>query len=242
MGGDEFTIIQPRTTGRDDAAELAREILQSLTAPFRIHAQDISIGVSVGISRYPMDGTDVDSLLQGADAAMYFAKQNHSQGFYFFDADLRRLASRRKTLEKHLRAALANGELYVIFQPVYDAVTFRLVRFEALCRWKNAELGEISPAEFIPVAEEIGAIGEIGRWVSRRILSAGDALAECGTRGNQAGRERISNPVWRAGLPGDRAGDTSENRISRASARTGIDREHAHPRPSAEHRQNAPAP
>jgi diguanylate cyclase (GGDEF)-like protein/PAS domain S-box-containing protein len=170
VGGDEFTIIQPRSegpdrTGQDRTADLAREILQSLTEPFRIQSQEISIGASVGISRYPMDGADVDSLLQGADSAMYFAKQNRSQGFYFFDADLCELASRRKMVEKHLRAALAKGELYVSFQPVYDAAMLRLVRFEALCRWKNAELGEISPAEFIPVAEEIGVIGDIGRWV-----------------------------------------------------------------------------
>ncbi len=165
VGGDEFTIIQPRSEAQDRTEELACEILQALNEPFRIQSQDISIGASVGISRYPMDGADVDSLLQGADTAMYFAKQNRSQGFYFFDADLRKLAARRKTVEKHLRGALAKGELYVSFQPVYDAATIRLVRFEALCRWKNAELGEISPVEFIPVAEEIGVIREIGRWV-----------------------------------------------------------------------------
>ena len=88
VGGDEFTIIQPGSDGQDRTAQLAREILQALTEPYRIQSQEISIGASVGISRYPMDGADVDSLLQGADAAMYFAKQNRSQGFCFFDADL----------------------------------------------------------------------------------------------------------------------------------------------------------
>ncbi len=165
VGGDEFTVIHWHTGDPGRAAELASEILRSLRDPFQIQSQEVSIGASVGISQYPSDGLDVSSLLQGADAAMYFAKQNDSKGFYFFDAGMRELARRKQRVANLLRCALENGELYVHYQPLYVVSTQRLSRFEALCRWRNAELGELCPAEFIPIAEEIGMIGEIGRWV-----------------------------------------------------------------------------
>jgi diguanylate cyclase (GGDEF)-like protein/PAS domain S-box-containing protein len=170
VGGDEFIIIQECAPGLEPAGAivLAAGILKSLNSPFHVRGQDIRIGVSIGISRYPIDGTDVSSLLHGADTAMYIAKQNEGRGFYFFDAAMRERARRKRVMGIRLRRALACGELYVHFQPVYQVATGRLVRFEALCRWNSDEIGEVPPEEFIPVAEEIGIIGELGRWILER--------------------------------------------------------------------------
>jgi len=172
VGGDEFAIIVPGTLpGTDDrgrpVAALAEKLLETLKAPFVVNRQDMHVGASIGISRYPVDGSDATSLLQSADSAMYHAKRD-KQGFHFFDAKMQQAVHRRLKVESRLHGALERHELSVAFQPQYDLAAGTLVRFEALCRWQNPELGIVSPSEFIPAAEETGLIAELGRYVLRQ--------------------------------------------------------------------------
>jgi diguanylate cyclase (GGDEF)-like protein/PAS domain S-box-containing protein len=177
-GGDEFAIVVPFPVpehsslhaadgaGRPEAA-LAETLLDVLKHPFTVNHQDIHIGASMGISRFPIDGTDAGTLLQNADSAMYCAKRD-KQGYHFFDKRMHEAARRRSRIGSQLAGALERRELSVEFQPLYDLATSALIRFEALCRWQSRELGVVPPSEFIPVAEEIGLIGEIGRYVLRQ--------------------------------------------------------------------------
>jgi diguanylate cyclase (GGDEF)-like protein/PAS domain S-box-containing protein len=175
IGGDEFTVIQPvcgplPTANAGDnvparvEAVLAQNLLNALNRPFVVNGQEIRIGASIGISRYPGDGLDGGDLLQSADAAMYYAKRD-KQGYHFFNAQMHYAVHRRLKVENQLRGAIERHELSVEFQPLYDLSSEKLIRFEALCRWHNAELGQVLPLEFIPVAEETGLIAAIGRYV-----------------------------------------------------------------------------
>lgn len=167
VGGDEFTIVLTGLEGSYVPEEAAKSLLTSLSAPFQIDDHQISISASVGISRYPFDGNDSSVLLQNADAAMYSAKRTGNNRYQFFTSQMRRDAHQRLTIENHLRRALANGEISVQYQPQYELATGRLVRFEALCRWSNRDLGAVAPDRFVAVAEETGLIHPIGSFVLR---------------------------------------------------------------------------
>ena len=146
---------------------VAKRLLESFRVPFDIDGHEISIGASIGISRYPLDGKDGSSLLQSADAAMYAAKHSGHRRFMFFTAEMRAAAHDRLSIESHLRRALDHREITVHFQPQYELATDRLVRFEALCRWFSPVLGQVSPDRFIPVAEETGIIHALGSHILR---------------------------------------------------------------------------
>jgi diguanylate cyclase (GGDEF)-like protein/PAS domain S-box-containing protein len=165
MGGDEFTVIQRSLTESEAPAILGRRMLECLREAFVVHGHEVNITASIGISCYPLDGSDGRTLLQSADAAMYRAKRHDSSGIQFFDAKMREAAIRKLTIETQLRRALERHELYVEFQPLYEMSGNTLIRFEALCRWENSLLGTVSPVEFIPAAEEIGLIVDIGNWI-----------------------------------------------------------------------------
>jgi diguanylate cyclase (GGDEF)-like protein len=165
VGGDEFTVILRSIKGPSDAGVAADSLLQSLSSPFQLDGREISIGASIGISTFDNSHCDAIDLLKQADSAMYAAKRAGRNRTCHFNSELGNQARERLTLESELRGAIARGEIYVHYQPEYDLDTKRLVRFEALARWRHLALGEIPPIRFIPVAEESGLIHEVGAFV-----------------------------------------------------------------------------
>jgi diguanylate cyclase (GGDEF)-like protein/PAS domain S-box-containing protein len=164
QGGDEFICALPGS-GAEQAAGVAERICTALREPFEVYSHTLHISASVGIAVFPSDGDDRETLVRNADTAMYQAKHENNGGYAFFTADLQARLSRARTLEQALRGALERGELSLHYQPLLDIRARRLVGAEALLRWHHPELGMVSPAEFIPVAESSGQILAIGDWV-----------------------------------------------------------------------------
>jgi predicted signal transduction protein with EAL and GGDEF domain len=163
LGGDEFAILIPGITGPAAAGRLAESILEALRASDE--TPEIPIAASIGISICPDDATDRQSLLSHADAALGRAKSEGRNTYRFFEVKMGAEVRRRRMLEHDLRLAIAQEELWLAYQPQQDVRSGKVVGFEALLRWKHPTHGEISPAVFIPIAEEVGAILPIGEWV-----------------------------------------------------------------------------
>ncbi|WP_144146059.1 putative bifunctional diguanylate cyclase/phosphodiesterase [Paraburkholderia sp. BCC1884] len=168
VGGDEFVIVVSAYENTGRLIGLARRILDMIAVPFAVADNEYYLGASIGISLFPEDGQDVATLMRNADSAMYHAKQRGRNNFQFFTAELNEHLQRRFTIEQSLRRALASNELSLVYQPIVDSQDGRTIGAEALLRWYNGELGNVSPGEFIPVAEDAGLIGEIGGWVLAR--------------------------------------------------------------------------
>ncbi len=149
----------------EDLAVLATKILQILALPFYVAEQELYVTASIGIAVYPQDSQHVDDLLKYADVAMYAAKKQGRNNYQFFVQELNQLMSQRFQLQTELMHAIEKREFYLHYQPLVRLDTEEIIGVEALMRWKNGVLGELSPAEFIPLAEELGVITEIGRWV-----------------------------------------------------------------------------
>ncbi len=165
LGGDEFTVILGNLHKKEDAAVVARDLLDGLAAPFLIEGHQLTIGASIGISIFPEDAQDAADLMQQADSAMYAAKRDGRNRSTYFTPELGSMVRERLNLENQLRGAIARGEIQVHYQPEFDAVSNRLVRFEALARWTHPTLGSIPPGKFIPVAEESGLIVGLGAYI-----------------------------------------------------------------------------
>src|ERR1700675_3123343 len=167
QGGDEFVILLSEIAYPKDAATSARKILLLLNAPHSIGGQDLHIGGSIGISVYPADGEDAETLIKNADTAMYHAKERGRNNFQFFKADMNLKAVERQTLEGSLRRALEREEFLLHYQPKVNLDTGEITGVEALIRWQHPDRGLVPPSQFVPIAEDCGLILQIGRWVLR---------------------------------------------------------------------------
>ena len=171
MGGDEFVIIAYDVGDRTGAESLARRLMTVLSAPIDANETPLSITVSMGISMYPEDGLDPEILLKHADIALYQAKDRGRNNFQMFSPDMNVRLLERVALEQALRHAIGTEQLFVEYQPVVDMTNGCIVALEALARWRHPEMGLVPPVRFIPVAEQSGAIVELGEHVLRQVCN-----------------------------------------------------------------------
>jgi len=165
FGGDEFALVLPQLQRRKDAETIALKILSEFKDPFIIDRHELFVSASIGIAVFPEAGEGIDSLIRSADLAMYSVKDKGKNGFEFYKENMNELSNARLTVERELRRALVNDELRVCYQPQVNAVTEKIVGFEALVRWQHPQHGLVFPGDFIPIAEETGLILEVGNFV-----------------------------------------------------------------------------
>jgi diguanylate cyclase (GGDEF)-like protein len=167
LGGDEFAIVQAGVDQPISATAMATRLVDAISSPFEIDGHQIVIGASVGISVAPSDGVDPDELLKKADMALYRAKEEGRGRYRFFEPEMDARMQRRRALELDLRKAMVLKQFEVYYQPLVNIETGKVACFEALLRWHHPERGMVAPNDFIPLAEEIGLINQIGSWVLR---------------------------------------------------------------------------
>lgn len=182
LGGDEFTVLLTGLEDAGDAGRVARRVLNALRDPIPIAGIEIPVTASIGISVFPTDGEDVDTLLHNADTAMYAAKDRGRNNFQFYSRSMNEATERRLEIEHHLRRAIEQDDLSLHFQPVRDASGAVTTGAEALLRWDDPEIGIVTPDEFVPVAEDAGLIVPIGEWVLRTACRQAQAWQQEGYR------------------------------------------------------------
>ncbi|PID44640.1 MAG: two-component system response regulator [Proteobacteria bacterium] len=165
FGGDEFTLLLPSISTREDARQVSRKIIQTIKEPFTLGEHEVFVGISIGISIFPETGLTVEELIQNSDAAMYHVKTGGKNGYQFFVNSMKNRSSNRLKKERDLRSALENNEFNVYYQPQVNTKTGDIIGVEALVRWHHPERGIIYPAEFLSLAEETGLIIDISEWV-----------------------------------------------------------------------------
>ena len=165
LGGDEFAVVQTAVRHPTDVTDLVTRIYQAIREPYECLGHQLAADASIGIALAPQDGTDLDQLLKNADLAMYGAKADGRRTYPFFEPDMDARVKARRTLELDLRQAIVDGGFELYYQPLVNLRDNRVTGCEALLRWRHPERGMISPAEFIPVAEETGLINQLGEWV-----------------------------------------------------------------------------
>lgn len=168
LGGDEFTVILPEFSEMGDIDRIARHLLESISLPFQLGAERVYVGASIGVTIFPDDTSDIENLIKNADQALYAAKSSGRNRFNYFTSTMQEIAQARMRLVNDMRHALANGEFAVYYQPIVDLATGKIHKAEALLRWQHPQHGFISPATFIPVAEDTGVINELGDLVFDR--------------------------------------------------------------------------
>lgn len=233
LGGDEFVVLLENVASPQDVDVSVQRILQAFREPFALEEHSLSVGTTVGVSLYPEHGSDVTSLFKFADLALYQAKESSRGGYRLFEPRFNELALDRMRLESDLRRALERQEFQLHYQPVFTLADRQLVGAEALLRWTHPERGPVSPAEFIPVAEDSGLIIPIGAWVleeacrqARAWLDQGLAIGVIAVnvaglqiqRGDLA--ETVAAVLARTGLPAERLElEISESYIMRHAER-----------------------
>ncbi|WP_343731095.1 EAL domain-containing protein [Duganella sp.] len=168
LGGDEFVVLVPGIRSADEASQVAEKIIEALSESFPLEGRNLHITPSIGISVYPDDGGDVETLMRNADGAMYHAKASGRNNYQFFKEAMNQTAARHFELESSLRGALAADEFELYFQPIMDIGTRRLHAMEVLLRWRRGGTELVTPDQFIPIIEENGMIVPIGEWVIRQ--------------------------------------------------------------------------
>lgn len=169
LGGDEFTVLLTEIHQPIDAALVADRLLATLEVPISLAGQEVFMGTSIGIAVFPEDGSDAETLIRNADAAMYFAKGRGRNSYSFYSSEMNQSQSQRLEIESKLRAAIEREQFQIHYQPILSAETGRVVAAEALVRWRDAEWGAVPPDKFIPVAEETGLIVGLGQFVFRSV-------------------------------------------------------------------------
>jgi diguanylate cyclase (GGDEF)-like protein len=180
QGGDEFVLLLPFIEHSEDAALSAQKILTARAEPHHIDRHSLHISASIGISVYPDDGQDAETLIKNADAAMYHVKENGRYNYKFFKQEMNALAVQRQSTEASLRRALEGQEFVLHYQPKINFHSGAIVGVEALIRWQHPERGLLLPAQFVPVAEDCGLILPIGRWVLRETCLQAQAWLRAG--------------------------------------------------------------
>jgi len=182
IGGDEFAFCLTNFSGVDSPARVAQGLLSEITRPYTLRNQEVFITASVGIAIYPADGQALETLVKNADTAMYHAKREGRNNYQFYTPSMNATAIQRLAMESALRKAIELNQLRVFYQPIVDVYTREILGAEALLRWVHPEFGIVSPADFVPLAEESGVIIEIGEWVLHEACAQARAWHDAGHR------------------------------------------------------------
>ncbi|MFV1972986.1 MAG: putative bifunctional diguanylate cyclase/phosphodiesterase [Thiohalobacterales bacterium] len=216
LGGDEFMVLLPSISGSSDAGRIGNKIIDSLIRPVSCNGHELHITTSIGVSIYPFDGADAETLVKHADISMYRAKELGRNKLVYYTAEMNAESRRQLVLETSLRKALDRGELKLVYQPKVDISRNRITGAEALLRWEHPTMGNISPADFIPVAEDSGLIVPIGEWVIRKAFNQLAAWHAAGHRELKIAVNLSSSQLTRPGLANSVREALDESRLDPA--------------------------
>jgi diguanylate cyclase (GGDEF)-like protein len=213
LGGDEFAVVIHDAADTAATERLARTIIDTLSRPYEVDQHTLYIGASIGLACGPRDGRTAETLIRSADLALYRSKDAGGGLFHAYEPQLHMAAEERRVLEIALRSAVANNQMHLHYQPVVDAESGKLTGFEALLRWTHPEFGPISPAKFVPLAEDARLIGPIGEWVLRTAVAQAARWDMPVRVAVNVSPEQLHNPnfvsviaqaLHQSGLPADR--------------------------------------